>query len=137
MRVMNYVYYCLYRFVLKTPLRVEADAWPGVFLALTLCIHALTIYFFYTLLADSAFGPRSTIRMICIVGMVLILIILYWYYVWMENAARVIREYEKRGNDKKYARLGAIILFETALLPLGLSGILILTQKLTGWPPHP
>ena len=137
MRLFDYIYYCLYRFVLKTPVRADADAWPGVFLAMIIWIDGLTIYFFYTLVAGSPFDSKGNLRLICIVGFMLTLALLCWYYVWLENAGRVIREYEKRGADKKYARLGAIIFIGTALLPLGYTGMMTLSQKLTGWPPHP
>jgi uncharacterized BrkB/YihY/UPF0761 family membrane protein len=137
LRLLDYIYYCLYRLVLKTPIRADADAWPGVFLAMIIWIHGLTIYFFYTLVAGLPFGWNTNLKLICVVGMVITLALLCWYYVWLENAGRVIREYEKHGKDKKYARLGAVMFIETALLPLSFTGLMVLSQKLTGWPPHP
>jgi hypothetical protein len=65
------------------------------------------------------------------------MVISYWYYIGKENGAKVVHRYEKRGNEDKYARMGAIIFNETLLLPFIVAGVLILSQKLTGWPPPP
>jgi hypothetical protein len=136
MKIVDYVYYCIYRFFLRTPIRSDADVWPGVFLPLTLCIHALTIYFLWTLF-DGRIFAKAEVKIIGVVAMVLLLAASCWHYVWKENGARVIRSFERRGNETRYALLGAIMFIETACLPLGLSLLLILTQKLTGWPPRP
>src|SRR5947208_2645347 len=121
MRLLNYIYYCSYRFFLKTSFRPHVDAAPGVFLALTVAMHGLTLYFLFTVATGRAMIPDTEGRLAFVATMVLLLAIFYWYYVWKGNAARVIASFEKRGNDRKYALLGAIMLIETALLPLAVT----------------
>lgn len=137
MKVLNFIYYCFYRFYLRTPLRSEADAWPIIFLALTLCLHALAFYFLVTLLAGEPMVAKTEIKVVGVVAMIILMAAFFWYDVWKDNGTRVIRSFEKLGNDAKYSRLGAIMFVETACLPLGLILLLVLSQKLTGWPPHP
>jgi hypothetical protein len=135
-KLLNYIYYCFYRFYLKTPLRSEADVWPTVFLALTLCIHALAIYFLVTLVAGVRMVAKAEIKTVGVVAMILLMVAFFWYYVLKENGTRVVRSFEKLGNEAKYWRLGAIMVVETACLPVGLPLLLILSQKLIGWPQH-
>ena len=61
----------------------------------------------------------------------------FWHYVWRGNGECVVRSYEERGELAKYARIGAFMWYETLLIPFVFSGILILSQKLIGWPLHP
>jgi NADH:ubiquinone oxidoreductase subunit 6 (subunit J) len=136
MRFFDYIYYCVYRYVLKTPGRTYIDAWPNLFLALTLFLHAIFGYGFVGLMLTGSLWPLPS-KLICGMALVVLMIMFYWYYNSKGNGSRVIRSYEKRDNPTKYARLGAIIVYEGFLLPFIVAGVLIVSQKLTGWPPHP
>ena len=130
------MYYCIYRYVLKTPPWTRsADALPGVFLAWTLSIHGLVILWIFTLAAN--LRPHPLAKPIGVAVLVLLLALFCWHYVWKENSTRVIRVFEKRGDHAKYARIGAIMWYESLLILFIVGGLLILSQKLTGWPPHP
>ena len=132
----DYIYYCIYQYVLKTLGRAAVDAAPHLFLVLTVFVHA---FFAYELVALSVSGSLWSLpsKPVFIGVLVLLMIVSYCYYVSRGNGARVVRSYDKRGNQEKYARMGAAIWYETWLLPFIIAGILILSQKLTGWPPHP
>jgi hypothetical protein len=122
MRLLNYVYYCSYRFFLKTSLRSYADAGPGLFLALSIWIHGMMLYYLFTLITGMELMSGTEGRLVCVLVIVFLVAAFCWYYAWKENAARVIGSFEKRGNGKKYARLGAIMLIETVLLPFIVGG---------------
>jgi hypothetical protein len=140
MKLLDYIYYCSYRFFLRTPLRSGADAWPSVFLAISTFVNALTIYFLLTVVTgidgiDRI--PHDVGRLLSVILMFFFAALLCWHYVWRENAGRVISSFEKRGNRGKYAVIGAIMVAETLCLPFTLMLVLICSQRLTGWPPHP
>jgi hypothetical protein len=139
-KLFDYIYYCSYRFFLKTPLRSGVDAWPGVFLAISTFVHGLTLYFLFSLVTGLD-GIEAILhdagRLACIASMFLLSAVFCWYYVWKENAGRVIRSFDRRGNERKYARLGALMLIETVLLAPVVIFLLVMSQKLSGWPPHP
>jgi hypothetical protein len=105
-----------------------------VFLAVTISVHTLAVYWLFTLALGTKMLPRTEIRAICVIAMVVLLAVFYWHYVWKENGARIIRSFEKRGSHAKYAWLGAFMFVETALLPLTLALLLVLARRLTGWP---
>jgi hypothetical protein len=109
---------------------------PDLFVMFSLFVH---VFFAYELVALIASGAPWHLpsKPIFIGGFVLLLAVSFWYYVWRGNGTRVVRCYEKRSNQEKYARMGAIIWYETWLLPFIVIGVLILSQKLTGWPSHP
>lgn len=132
MKWADYIYYCIYRFVLKTPARSYADAWPIAFLALTLWTHVLTVYFLITLAVGKAMDASLLTNKFCISVIVGLIVLFFWHYVLRGNAARVISSFEKRGDERKYARVGAIMFVETVLLPLTLVCLLILGTKLKG-----
>jgi hypothetical protein len=136
MKVLNFIYYCIYRYVLKTPDRVAVDAWPNIFVVFSLFVHAFFAYELVALIVSGGLWHLPS-KPVFIAVLVLLLVASYWYYVWSGNGTRVVRCYEKRGNQEKYARMGALIWYETWLLPFMVIGVLILSQKLTGWPPHP
>jgi hypothetical protein len=117
---------------LRTPGRSYADAWPVVFLAFTIWIHSLTVYFLFTLLAEKQMAPSTALKGVGFVSIVLLILLFFWHYVLKRNGARVITLFEKRGNEVKYVRMGALIFAETLLLPLALSCLLILWSKLKG-----
>jgi hypothetical protein len=136
MRVLNFIYYCIYRYVSKTPALGNVDAWPNLFVVFTLFVHAFFAYELFALIVSGGLWhlpPKS----IFIGTLVMLMAMSYWYYNSKENGAKVVRCYEERGNSAKYARIGAILWYETFLLPFIVIGVLILSQKLTGWPPHP
>jgi hypothetical protein len=97
----------------------------------------MMLYYLFTLIAGMEPMSGTEGRLVCVLVIVFLAAAFCWYYVWKENAVRVIGWFEKRGHEKKYARFGAIMLIETVLLPFIVGGILIISQKLTGWPPHP
>lgn len=132
MKLANYIYYCIYRFVLKTPARSYADAWPIAFLALTLAIHVLSIYFLFALVAEKAMAPVVLIKRFGVAAIIFLMGLFFWHYVMKGNGPRVISSFEKLGNEGKYAREGAIMFVETLLLPLTLTCLLILWTKLRG-----
>jgi hypothetical protein len=136
MRFFDYAYYCIYRYVLKTPDKAAAGAWPGAFLGVTLLLHAAFAYELFALIVSGALWPIPN-KLTCLAAMLLLVGLFYWYYDWRDNGVRVIRSFEKRGNPAKYARIGAVIWYEGLLFPFIVIGVLILSQKLTGWPPHP
>lgn len=138
MKILDYMYYCIYRYVLKTPDRVAADTWPNLFLGWTLWIHALMAFWVFTLAAEMRV-PLSHVQgeMAVVATLIFLMAIFYWYYAWRGNDQRVIQSFEKRGNQARYARLGAIMWYESLLVVFIVGGVLILSQKLTGWPPRP
>jgi hypothetical protein len=69
--------------------------------------------------------------------MIVVVGFFFWYYDFQKNSARVIRYFEECGDPKKYARIGALMWYESLLLPFLFVGILVLIQQLTGWPPRP
>jgi hypothetical protein len=138
MRLLNLVYYCIYRYVLKTPGRLAADAWSGVILAWSLWIHALMAFWIFTLATRVHLPVTANAGKIIWLGALFLLAAMfYWHYVWKGNNERVIQRLEKRGSPEKYARIGSIMWYESLLLVFVCVGLLILSQKLTGWPPHP
>lgn len=132
MKLANYIYYCIYRFVLKTPARSDADAWAIVFLALTLGIHMLTGYFIITQLAGADMASSAQLKEIGVAAFIVLIVLFFVHYVMNGNGLRVISSFEKLASDAKYARVGAIMFVETLLLPLTLSCLLILWTKLSG-----
>ncbi len=132
MKWADYIYYCIYRFVLNTPTRSYADAWPIAFLALTLWIHGLTAYFMLTRIAGVEMAASVPLKQVGVAVMVLTMVFFFWHYVMQENGHRVISSFEKLGNEGKYARAGAIIFVETLLLPLALVGLLLVWTKVIG-----
>jgi len=134
MKLFNYIYYCIYRYVLKAPDRVAADAWPPVFLGWTLWIHALMLYWLAFLIAPGKV-PALPNKIICVGVMIFLIAVFSWYYVLRENGARVIRSFEQRQNQGNYARLGALMWYESLLVLFMVVGVLALSQRLTGWPP--
>jgi hypothetical protein len=130
----NYIYYCIYRFILKTPARSNADVWPIVFLALTICTHAISVYFVLTLFTHTRMDPTGRIKVIGIISMVILMLFFFVHYTARGNGVRVIRSFDKLGNNRNYARMGAFMFVETTLLPLTLMFALLLSQKLTWWP---
>ncbi len=132
MNLVNYVYCCTYRFALKTPLRSDALAWSVVFIAYIWIVHALTIYFLWTLVTGRDMLRSPQLK--TMVGAVVILLIAasFWHYVMKGNAARVVRSFEKHGSDPTYVWAGAIMFFETVLLPLALICLLIVWSKMRG-----
>jgi H+/Cl- antiporter ClcA len=129
MDMINYIYYCIYRFVLKTPARSDAEAWAGVFLALTAIIHAITFYFLFTLLTDKQMAPPAQLKLGGVAAMFLLIGVSFWHYVFRGNGPKVIKAFEKQRTDANYARTGAIMFAETLLLPLALSFLLTFLAK--------
>jgi len=130
MRLADYVYYCIYRFVLRTPTKSYADAWPIVFLALTLWTHALTAYFIFTQVAGTEMAASVFLKKIGVTLMVFTIGFFFWHYIMQENGARVISSFEKLGNEGKYARTGLVLFVETILLPLAMVCSLVAWKKL-------
>jgi hypothetical protein len=130
MEWIDYVYYCIYRFVLKTPDRSGAEVWPIVFLALALWIHGLTVYFVFTQVTGMEIATSAVLKKIGVGAMILTMLFFFWRYVIQENSARVISSFEKRGNERKYARVGMIMFIETLLLPLVLVCLVLVWTKL-------
>lgn len=128
----NFIYYAIYRFVIKTPARSYADAWPIAFLALTMWIHGLSAYFIIARLVGSNLIPSAQLKGIGIAVMTFLTVLFFFHYVVRGNGSRVITSFEKQGSDRKYAQAGAIMFVETLLLPLALVCILILKSKLNG-----
>ncbi len=135
MKLLDYVYYCVYRYFSKAPDRAAADAWSIAVLTWTLWIHGLIAYWVVELAASWAF-PFPT-KLIAGAAGIILAAIFYWYYAWKGNGARVVRSFEKCGCQAKYSRLGAALWWESLLILFIVVGLLILSQKLTGWPPHP
>jgi len=132
MKWADYIYYCIYRFVLITPTKSYADAWPIAFLALTLWIHGLTAYFIVTRVAGVEMAASVPLKKIGVAVMVLTMVFFFWHYVMQGNGARVISSFEKLGNEGKYARAGVIMFVETLLLPLTLVCLLLVWTKVKG-----
>lgn len=130
MHIADYIYYCVYRFVLRTPARSYADAWPIAFLALTLWIHGLTAYFVFTRVAGVEMASSILLKLIGLAAMVLTMIFFFWHYVLRGGGARVISSFAKLGDDGKYAGAGLIMFIETLLLPMGLVCLLLACTKL-------
>jgi hypothetical protein len=135
MRLLDYMYYCIYRYVLKTPDRVAADAWPIAFLTWTLWIHGLMAYALVALIIPGSLPSPS--KLVWTAGGVFLAALFYWYYVWKGNGSRLIHSFEERRNETHYARMGAMMWWESLLIVFIVGGFLILSQKLTGWPPRP
>ena len=89
-----------------------------------------------TLMISGALWPLPN-KILFIVVVILSMALSYWYYGWKQNGERIVQSYEKQGNLVKYARIGALLWYEGLLLPFIVAAFLILSQKLTGWPPHP
>jgi hypothetical protein len=130
MKLADYIYYCIYRFILKTPNRSYADAWPIAFLPLTLWIHVLTVYFLFTQFSGRHMAPSAQVKEICLVVLISSMALFFWHYVVRGNGSRVIASFEKLGNERKFARVGLIMFVEALLLPLTLVFLLILWTKL-------
>ncbi len=130
MKLADYIYYCIYRFVLRTPTRSYADAWPIAFLALTLWTHLLTVYFIISRILGKPMAASLQLKEIGIVSMVLSMVLFFWHYVIGGNGVRVVASFEELGNENKYARTGMIIFAETLFLPLLAVGIMIYWRKL-------
>jgi hypothetical protein len=138
MKFFDYIYYCIYRYVLKTPDRKAADVWPHLFIAWTLWIHGLMAFWIFVLASEIQLpGVRNQRKLIGVGTFVILMLVFYWHYSWNDNGARVIHSFQKRGDPAKYAQMGAIMWWESLLLLFIVVGFLILSQKLTGWPPHP
>ena len=138
MKVMDYIYYCFYRYVLRTPNREAAEIWPAVFLGWTLWIHGLMAFWILTLAVRFQIPISPGRAKTIVIGTLFFLMLFFhWHYIWRNNAARVIQSFEKRENPKRYARFGAVMWYESLLLLFLVVGVLILSQKLTGWPPRP
>ena len=125
----------MYRYVL-TGADKATDAWPNIFLVFTLCIHAIFVFETIALVRTGALWhlPNKTIAITVIA---LLMALSFWHYVWRGKGKRVVEAYEKLGNYPKYARIGAIFWYEMLILPFLFAAVLIISQKLTGWPPHP
>jgi hypothetical protein len=136
MRFFDWLYYCIYRYVLKTPDRAASDAWPCIFVAFTPCMHVMFAYETVALSITGVLWPLPR-KPIFILIFALLLGGSFWHYVWKGNGVRVVNTYQKAGDPQRYTRLGRIICWETLLLPFIFAAIFILSQKLTAWPPHP
>src|SRR5207253_1950604 len=128
-------YYCIYRYFVKTPDRAAADAWAIASLTWTLWIHGLMAYWIVELAVSWALPSPG--KLVWGAAGVVLASMFYWYYAWKGNGSKVVHSFEKRGNEMHYARMGAIIWYESLLLIFIAVGLLIVSQKLTGWPPHP
>ena len=128
----DYIYYCIYRFVLRTPAKSYADAWPIVFLALTLCVHVLTVYFLVTLLTGTEVAHSAQAKGVSLAAFFLLTVMFFWHYAVKGHGSQVISSFEEHGIDAKYWRAGAIMFLETLLLPLTLSCFLIFAPKVLG-----
>jgi len=134
-RLFDYIYYCIYRYVLRTPDRAAIDAWPNIFIGFTFWVHIMFVYETVAMIMTGGLWhlPRTPVFIMLVI---LTMVALFWHYVWRGNGARVVHDYQKRGHAEKYARVGAFLWYESLLLPFAWGGIFILSQKLTGWPPH-
>jgi hypothetical protein len=132
MKWANHIYYCIYRLVLKTPTPSYADAWPIAFLALTLWIHALTVYYIITRFADVGMASSALGKRIGLSVMVLSMMFFFWHYVLRGNGARVIDSFSNLGDERKYARIGLILFVETMLLPFIIVGLRLAWARLKG-----
>jgi hypothetical protein len=113
-----------------TPARSGAKAWAVWFLALTLVIHVLTIYFLFTLWTRTRMIPAAQQKEIAIPVLIVLSALFFWHYTIKKNGLRVISSFQKQGNDSRYARVGAIMFAETMLLPMTLVCLIILWNKL-------
>jgi hypothetical protein len=136
MRLFDFVYYCIYRYVLKTPDRAASDTWPVLVVAFTPFLNVVFLYEAFALGLTGTLWPLPR-KSVLIAAFIVLAALGFWHYSWKQNGVRVVRAYEKRGHPDKYVRLGSIIWWETLLLPFIFAGIFITLQKLTGWPPHP
>lgn len=135
MRLLDYMYYCIYRYFSKTPDRAAADAWTIASLTWTLWIHGLMAYWVIELAVSWALPSPS--KLMWAAAGIILAAMFYWHYIWKGNHERVIHSFEKRGDQTKYARVGAIMWWEGLLILFIVIGLVILSQKLTGWPPAP
>jgi hypothetical protein len=108
-----------------------------MFLALSACLHGLALYGLFQLAVGFPKESRDVGRAVTVAAMVALMALAYWYYIWRGNGERVIAVYEKRRSRTNYALIGGVICVESILLQFIIPGLLILSQKLTGWPPKP
>jgi hypothetical protein len=134
MKLADYIYYCIYRFILKTPARKGADAWPGVFLALTSVIHLMAIYFVLAVTFKGVSIPIGELKLVVCGLMILLLGLSFRLYVWKARGIQVIKSFEKLGHKNRYAIIGFILFVETTILPLSMSVFFIFSSRLIGWP---
>jgi hypothetical protein len=132
MRILNFIYYSIYRFVLKTPTPEYAKAWAVVFAPYTVWSHALGAYFLVTHYTGAPMAPAAHAKAIGIVVMASTMLLSFRYYITSGTGERVIGRYAKRGSDTKYALIGAIMLIETTLLPLALVFGVFWLERLRG-----
>jgi hypothetical protein len=131
LRLADYVYYCIYRFVSKTPDRGAADVWPVLFLALALCTHAFCGYFVVSQIAGFELAPLSRMKVVIATTVILLSSLFFWHYVYRGYGERVVIIYSTVGREGKYARVGLMMFVETLLLPFIVACVLVAWTKLT------
>jgi hypothetical protein len=125
MNMVNYIYYCIYRFVLKTPGKAIAEEWAVVFLALTATVHAEMTYCFVLLATGHSLLPSRQAQPYIVLAMVLLIGLSFFHYIKNGNSNKVITTFKWAKEANKYAWIGGLMFFETVLLPAVVAGYFI------------
>jgi hypothetical protein len=128
--VFDYIYYCVYKIIMKSPSRTQPHVSSIVFLAIMIVIHALFLFLWIKALVGIDV-EHSTVKIIILLSTFFSIAVLAYYYDWKKRGERVIKYYADKIGERKSVVIGYIIFFETLFFPFIIWGLLYLWQKWT------
>jgi len=130
MKIINYIFYCTYRFVLKTPNKNNALDVAGVLTPYIFVMHGVAIYctlLFFLNRRDLINGTSTSIMVFIFFALVAMSC---FYYVIKKNDKKVLKQFNNLNNSSKPTWIGFFLFIETLLLGFIVAGLLILYTKI-------
>jgi hypothetical protein len=129
MRFIDYAYYCIYRFMLKTQTPVRAEAWAIVFIGWAPWMHLIPAYYVYARLGGMETVTGRVVKSVVLIGISVSVFLAFWHYVLRGHGDGVVRSFSKLRRDKVYSRIGLFMFVETLLFPAVVGGLLVAWEK--------
>jgi hypothetical protein len=115
---------------MSTPNPSWAEAGAVAFFPYTIIIHGINIYWLIALATNATMISSDKMKLTIIIITMLTAVVLYWYYIWKGKGGEVISAYERKGNQRRYTRIGWLMFIETTCVTFLVVFFLILGKNI-------
>lgn len=119
--IFDYIYYCVYKILMKSPSRDAAHVSSVTFLTTMIGIHAT---FIYLIIADKMNLNIKYNKIVIMLIMFITAGILFYYYILKNNGKKIVKYYKDKAGDKHSVLIGNIVFIETFLFPFIVWGLI-------------
>ena len=125
MSPLDWIYFCIYCLIQRTPERRAADVWPSLFITLSVMSHVTMVDWLISMATGTSMSQLIVSKGIYIAVTVGLGALLIWHYLFRGNHARIVRERRDDPRQAHCARIGFMLSVEAIGFPFLVVGLLI------------